>query len=90
MTRELRLDSPEAIRAGLQLVQQWSACGMLSGTAANGCVRAGEVALKTLEAEATFEAIETLRADVQRFADERDAVMRENEQLRLQLQRRTA
>jgi len=86
----LRLDSPEAIRAGLQLVQQWTACGMLTGTAANAAVRAGEVALKALEASTTFEAIEALRGDLAELRTERDRLALENERLRLALQRRTA
>jgi ethanolamine utilization microcompartment shell protein EutS len=80
---ELRLDSPEAIRAGLQLVQQWTACGMLTGTAANAAVRAGEVALKALEASTTFEAIEALRGDLAELRAERDALAQQVEQLQL-------
>jgi hypothetical protein len=45
------MDTPEHVRAGLQLVQRWAAAGMLAGSVAGSCVRAAEVWLKLHEHE---------------------------------------
>jgi len=45
------LDSPEHVRAGLQLIQRWAAAGMLPGAVAGAMVRGAEVWLKLHEHE---------------------------------------
>ena len=45
------MDTPENVRAGLQLVQRWAAAGLLAGTVAGACVRAAEAWLKLHEHE---------------------------------------
>jgi hypothetical protein len=45
------MDSPEHVRDGLQLLQQWTAAGLLAGAPAGACVRAAEVWLKLHEHE---------------------------------------
>src|SRR5262249_7467207 len=65
-------DSPEHVRAGMQLLQRWGAAGLLPGSGLVGCVRAGEGALKALAEGATFEVIEQLRQENAQLAAERD------------------
>lgn len=45
------MDSPEQVRAGLQIVQRWAAAGLLPGVVAGACVRAAEAWLKVHEHE---------------------------------------
>lgn len=45
------LDSLANIRTAYELIQRWTAAGMLSGSAAGPCVRAADGALKIYETE---------------------------------------
>ena len=72
------MDSPEQVRAGLQLVQRWAAAGLLAGSVAGACVRAAEAWLKVHEYELDLariaeleEQVRTLRAELQRAGPRR-------------------
>lgn len=60
--------------------------GKMAGTVLNASVRAVEIWLRIKEAEASFEVIEALRADVRALRDERDRAVRELELARLGVQ----
>ena len=63
----------------LQQLAMWAAAGMLPGAVLNGCVRGIEIWIRVKEAEASFEAVEALRADVRALREERDRLARDLE-----------
>lgn len=69
----------------LDRLSVWAASGLMAGSVAAAAVRAHEVWLKTREAEATFEAIEELRATTKALRVERDALQVSVEQLEKEL-----
>lgn len=79
------LQTRQDARRRLDRLSLWLASGLISGSAGGAAVRAMEVWLRDLEAEATFEAIEELRRTVEQLTAERDALRQEVEQLQLEL-----
>ncbi len=75
----LSLESPNDAERWLQQLAVWGAANMLPGTVLSGCVRSVEIWLKVKEAEASFEVIEELRADVRALREERDRLARDLE-----------
>ena len=70
------MDSPEHVRAGLQLVQRWAAGGLLAGSVAGACVRAAEAWLKLHEYEVRLARMRDLEAKIKRLEAERRAAVR--------------
>lgn len=79
------LDSIEHTMTRLDTVGRWALAGMLPGAIASAVVRSCEVWLKAHDAEATFEVLEALRADVAALKAERDHLAQEVERLELAL-----
>ena len=78
--RELPLlENPADAERWLTRLAMWGAAGMLPGTVLSGCVRSVEIWLKVKEAEASFEVVEELRADVRALREERDRLARDLE-----------
>jgi hypothetical protein len=64
------MDTPEHVRAGLQLVQRWAVAGMLAGTVAGACVRAAEAWLKIHEHELDLQRLKILERRVRELEAE--------------------
>ncbi len=67
----------------LTRLAMWGAANMLPGTVLSGCVRSVEIWMRVKEAEASFDAIEELRADVRALREERDRLARDLELARV-------
>jgi len=78
------LDSPRAAQAWLRAAFEWAAIGKVNGSRALAMVSAIREWGKLREAEATFEAIEQLRATVHQLEADRDRLAQELEQARLE------
>jgi hypothetical protein len=65
------LDTPERIRAALELVQRWACGGLLAGSVAGSAVRAAEAALKAYEASLDRDRIVELEQRVKQLEAER-------------------
>ncbi len=77
------LSTPSDAEHWLTTLAKWGAAGMLPGTVLSGCVRSVEIWMRVKEAEASFEAIEELRADVRALREERDHLARDLELARV-------
>ena len=64
------LTTPQDAERWLRQLTVWAVSGKVAGTVLNGAVRAVEIWLRVKEAEASFEVVEALRADVKRLAHE--------------------
>ena len=64
------LDSPENVRRGLEMIQRRGWDGELPGTVIQSLVRAGEVALRALEAELDRKEVKRLEARVKELEAE--------------------
>jgi hypothetical protein len=64
------LDTPERIRAALELVQRWACAGLLAGSVAGSAVRAAEAALKLYEAQLDRERLKALERRVRELERE--------------------
>lgn len=64
------MDSPEHVRAGLQLLQRWAAAGLLPGAVAGACVRAAEAWLKLHEHELDRDRLKLLERRVRELEAE--------------------
>src|SRR2546422_11748462 len=78
------LEAPTAAKAWLRAAYEWAAIGKVPGSRALAMVGAIREWGKLHEAEATFEAVEALRATVHRLEAERDRLAQELEQARLE------
>ena len=77
------LHNPRDAERWLQKLTILAVSGRVAGTVLNGAVRAVEIWLRVKEAEASFEVVEALRADVRELREERDQFARDLELARM-------
>ena len=77
------LETPADAERWLRQLVIWGAGGKVPGTVLNGAVRGVEVWIKLKEAEASFEVVEELRADMRKLREERDQLAQDLELARM-------